>query len=121
MRWSNFSHEFRETNPVFLRAQLDAALRLVGDLERQRDRARAQRDRFRAELATLKGLSVDDIAGRLRVSPKTVYKLIVERKIPCVKVDGQWRITESEYQSWSNGPDVGAPERRRPPALPSLP
>lgn len=45
-------------------------------------------------------LSVKDIAKRLKVSGKTIYRMIKSEAIPSFRVGGQWRFHEGEILSW---------------------
>jgi PTS system nitrogen regulatory IIA component len=45
-------------------------------------------------------LSVKDVAGLLRVSEKTIYRMIRDETIPCFRVGGQWRFDRREISSW---------------------
>jgi PTS system nitrogen regulatory IIA component len=45
-------------------------------------------------------LSVKDVAGLLKVSDKTIYRMIQNETIPCFRVGGQWRFDRREIMSW---------------------
>jgi PTS system nitrogen regulatory IIA component len=45
-------------------------------------------------------LSVKDVAGLLKVSDKTIYRMIRDETIPCFRVGGQWRFDRREITSW---------------------
>ena len=45
-------------------------------------------------------LTVKDIMRDLRISKNTAYKLIHEKGIPCVKINGRMRIRVSDYNEW---------------------
>jgi excisionase family DNA binding protein len=49
-------------------------------------------------------LSPDDVRRRLGLSLDTVYRAITDRdprkRLPAVKVRGQWRISESDLAAW---------------------
>ncbi|MCH7823391.1 MAG: helix-turn-helix domain-containing protein [Acidobacteria bacterium] len=45
-------------------------------------------------------LTRDEVAEILRVHPDTVYALVRERKIPAVKIGGQWRFSEVLLWEW---------------------
>ena len=45
-------------------------------------------------------LTVKDIAKRLNVSEKTIYRMVKGEAIPCFRVGGQWRFHEGEILSW---------------------
>lgn len=44
---------------------------------------------------------LDEIADILNISRRTVYRMI-KKKIKAVRVNGQWRIPESEYKKLIN-------------------
>jgi PTS system nitrogen regulatory IIA component len=45
-------------------------------------------------------LSVKDVANLLKVSVKTIYRMIRNETIPCFRVGGQWRFDRREIMSW---------------------
>ena len=45
-------------------------------------------------------LTVKDVAGYLRVNPRTVYRLAVDRKLPGFKVGTTWRFKRSDIDEW---------------------
>ncbi|HSW62765.1 MAG TPA: PTS sugar transporter subunit IIA [Dissulfurispiraceae bacterium] len=45
-------------------------------------------------------LSVKDIAEILKVSEKTIYRMVQNETIPCFRVGGQWRFDRTEITSW---------------------
>jgi len=45
-------------------------------------------------------LNVKEAAGLLSVSEKTIYRMVKSRTIPCSKIGGLWRFSESELMSW---------------------
>lgn len=45
-------------------------------------------------------LTIADVAGYLRVSAKTVYRLIRRRAIPCYRVANQWRFDRTHIEEW---------------------
>lgn len=45
-------------------------------------------------------LSVKDVAELLKVSEKTIYRMIKNETIPCFRVGGQWRFDRREINSW---------------------
>jgi excisionase family DNA binding protein len=52
-------------------------------------------------------LTVDETALRLRVSARTIRRLIANGELPVVRVGSQIRIDEAELEAWLN-------ERHRP-------
>lgn len=45
-------------------------------------------------------LRIKDVVDMLQVSEKTVYRWIKERKIPCYKINHQYRFNRSEINEW---------------------
>ncbi len=45
-------------------------------------------------------LSVKDMAELLKVSDKTIYRMIKDETIPCFRIGGQWRFDRREIASW---------------------
>ena len=48
-----------------------------------------------AEILTLK-----EVAGYLKVTERTIYKLAGAKKIPAFKVGGTWRFSRSDIDEW---------------------
>ena len=59
-----------------------------------------------AELMTL-----DEVANYLRVTEKTIYRLLKRRKIPATRVGQRWRFDKASIDRWLHRNTVGA-ERR---------
>jgi len=45
-------------------------------------------------------LTLAEAAGILKISKRTLHRMIQNRQIPAFKVGGQWRILESRFQEW---------------------
>jgi len=45
-------------------------------------------------------LKIKDIADLLRVEEKTIYQWIKEKKIPCYKINHQYRFNKTEINEW---------------------
>lgn len=45
-------------------------------------------------------LKIKDIVGLFQVSEKTVYRWIKEKKIPCYRINHQYRFSRSEINEW---------------------
>ncbi len=45
-------------------------------------------------------LTLEQVADYLKVTPRTVYSLVREGKLPAFKLGGVWRFRWSELQSW---------------------
>jgi excisionase family DNA binding protein len=51
-------------------------------------------------LREIKLLTITEVAGTLRVSNRTLVRMIQQREIPAFKIGGQWRIPESGFREW---------------------
>ena len=47
-------------------------------------------------------LTLNDVADRLRVTRRTLYRWIKEGKFHAIKVGGCWRVLEEDYQQYLN-------------------
>jgi excisionase family DNA binding protein len=45
-------------------------------------------------------LTLAEAASILKISKRTLHRMIQHRQIPAFKVGGQWRILESRFQDW---------------------
>ncbi len=45
-------------------------------------------------------LTLAEAAGILKISKRTLHRMIQHRQIPAFKVGGQWRILESRFHEW---------------------
>lgn len=45
-------------------------------------------------------MTVEEVAGFLRLSPITVYRELVKRRIPGFKVGNQWRVRRDILEDW---------------------
>lgn len=45
-------------------------------------------------------LTLEEVADYLKVTPRTIYTLAREGKLPAFKLGGVWRFRRSELQSW---------------------
>lgn len=50
-------------------------------------------------------MTINDIAGYLKITEKTAYRLVAESKIPGFKVGGSWRFNKSQIQAWAKAKD----------------
>ncbi len=64
-------------------------------------------------------LNVKEAAGLLSISEKTVYRMVKSGSIPCFKIGGLWRFSESELLQWvkssstsTSAPAIAAPAPR---------
>lgn len=44
--------------------------------------------------------TLEEVAEILRVSKRTIHRMIQQRKMPAFKVGGQWRIPETRFKEW---------------------
>jgi len=56
-------------------------------------------------------LNVREAASLLNISEKTIYRMVKSGSIPCFKIGGLWRFSESELVQWvkSSGTSTPAP------------
>jgi excisionase family DNA binding protein len=45
-------------------------------------------------------LTLSEVATILKISKRTLHRMIQQHQIPAFKVGGQWRILESRFQKW---------------------
>lgn len=48
----------------------------------------------------IKLLTLAEAAEILKISKRTLHRMIQNRQIPAFKVGGQWRILESRFREW---------------------
>ena len=48
----------------------------------------------------IKLLTLAEAASILKISKRTLHRMIQHKQIPAFKVGGQWRILESRFQEW---------------------
>ncbi len=53
-------------------------------------------------------MTVGELADYLRVTKKTIYRLLEQGKIPATKVGNQWRFEKSSIDAWLQRNSVGA-------------
>ncbi len=53
-------------------------------------------------------MTVGEVADYLRVTKKTIYRLLERGKIPATKVGNQWRFKKSSLDDWLQRSSVGA-------------
>jgi excisionase family DNA binding protein len=54
-------------------------------------------------------LTIEELAKYLKVSTKTVYRMIHRQQIPCYKVANQWRFKWGVIQAWMENQNFRAP------------
>lgn len=45
-------------------------------------------------------LTLKEVAEYLKVTERTIYRMVAERKIPAFKVGGSWRFRLTEIDEW---------------------
>ena len=45
-------------------------------------------------------LTLAEAASILKISKRTLHRMIQQKQIPAFKVGGQWRLLESRFQEW---------------------
>ena len=56
----------------------------------------------------IKLLTLAEAATILKISKRTLHRMIQHRNIPAFKVGGQWRILESRFQEWVREEETGS-------------
>jgi len=59
---------------------------------------------------TIKLLTLAEAASILKISKRTLHRMIQHRQIPAFKVGGQWRILESRFQEWVQDEENATPK-----------
>ena len=45
-------------------------------------------------------LTIEDLARYLKVKPRTIYDWLIKKKIPAIKIVGQWRFRKDSIDHW---------------------
>jgi excisionase family DNA binding protein len=48
----------------------------------------------------------DEAATQLKLHKKTIYRLLVEKKLLGIRIGGSWRISETALERFLNGGEV---------------
>lgn len=59
---------------------------------------------------SLRLLTLAEAANILKISKRTLHRMIQQRQIPAFKVGGQWRIMESRFQKWVETEESSLPK-----------
>lgn len=62
-------------------------------------------------------LTVKEVAEFLKLSTRTVKRMIQRNDLPAFKVGGQWRVSESRLAEWLRGRENTSDIARRPQGL----
>jgi excisionase family DNA binding protein len=60
--------------------------------------------------SSIRLLTLAEAANILKISKRTLHRMIQNRQIPAFKVGGQWRILESRFQEWVQEEENTAPK-----------
>lgn len=60
--------------------------------------------------SNIKLLTLAEAATILKISKRTLHRLIQQRDIPAFKVGGQWRILESRFHEWVQDEENSTPK-----------
>ena len=66
-------------------------------------------------------LTLREVAELLKLSEKTIYRLVQQGKIPAFKVGGSWRFRSSDIEAWIEGQvggKLGTTEQSGPSQIP---
>jgi excisionase family DNA binding protein len=55
-------------------------------------------------------LTLAEAASILKISKRTLHRMIQQKQIPAFKVGGQWRILESRFQEWVQEEESSSPK-----------
>ena len=47
-----------------------------------------------------RALTLDEVAALLRIRPSTIYKVVKNRRIPALKIGGDWRFNQDSIERW---------------------
>jgi excisionase family DNA binding protein len=53
-------------------------------------------------------LTIKQVAGYLKVTDRTIYRLAAAKKIPAFKVGGTWRFSRDEIVQWIKSQTTGS-------------
>lgn len=45
-------------------------------------------------------MTIEDLAGYLKVTRRTIYDWVKHNKIPAIKLVGQWRFKKDKIDAW---------------------
>jgi excisionase family DNA binding protein len=58
----------------------------------------------------IKLMTLSEVATILKISKRTLHRMIQHRQIPAFKVGGQWRVLESRFQEWMQVEEHATPK-----------
>ena len=59
-------------------------------------------------------MTLEEVAGYLRLHTSTIYRLARAGIIPGVKIGGQWRFNQERVDTWLAQQEVASATRKRP-------
>jgi excisionase family DNA binding protein len=59
---------------------------------------------------TIKLLTIAEAAIILKISKRTLHRMIQHKQIPAFKVGGQWRLLESRFNEWLRDEENATPK-----------
>ena len=54
-------------------------------------------------------LTTEEVLGCLKITPRTVYRLIRAGELPAVRVGRQWRFRRADLDNWLAAREVSGP------------
>lgn len=54
-------------------------------------------------------LTTEEVLSCLKVTPRTIYRLIRAGELPAVRVGRQWRFRRADLENWLRAREVGGP------------
>ena len=54
-------------------------------------------------------MTLEEVAGYLRVHPSTIYRLLKKKKLPAFKVGSDWRFNLESIDRWRAEAESGRP------------
>ena len=67
-------------------------------------------------------LTVQEVATHLAVSPRTVYRLMKDYRLPAYRIGGQWRFKLEAIEAWMGEADIPLTESEfKPPTVEKQP
>lgn len=55
-------------------------------------------------------MTLEEVAGYLRVHPSTIYRLLKRRELPAFKVGSDWRFNQESIDRWRSDAEIGVRE-----------
>ncbi len=59
-------------------------------------------------------MTIEDLAGYLKVTRRTIYDWLKQNKIPAIKLVGQWRFKKDKIDTWLENKSVHQRKTPRP-------